>query len=216
MRSRRKKNVLLKRSIKRNTNKRQRGGMDTSSSPFPLLETSSNTQGPMNISDLDSSQGPMNISELNITSPSEMDNTTMNTNDLSITNQQTIGLNNITTITPEANNDISVSTMDTDLSTLTGSTSSEEMSMTFGGKRTNKAKKTRKNKRTKRSNKTNKAKRSNKAKRTKRTKRTKRIKTRKNKRQRGGRGFTTSETTNPIAYKEDEYDQFKNALNYKL
>ena len=31
---------------------------------------------------------------------------------------------------------------------------------------------------------------------------------------RGGRGFTTSATTNPIAYKEDEYDQFKNMLNY--
>jgi hypothetical protein len=40
-------------------------------------------------------------------------------------------------------------------------------------------------------------------------------KTRNNKSQRGGQGFTTSETTNPIAYKEDEYDQFKNALNYK-
>lgn len=31
---------------------------------------------------------------------------------------------------------------------------------------------------------------------------------------RGGRGFTTSATTNPIAYKKDEYDQFKNMLNY--
>jgi len=32
----------------------------------------------------------------------------------------------------------------------------------------------------------------------------------------GGKpGFTTSETINPIEYKEDEYDQFKNALNYK-
>jgi hypothetical protein len=212
MRSSRKKNVLLKRNTKRNTNKRQRGGIDTSSSPFPLLETSPNTQGPMNISDLDSSQGPMNIDELNITSPSEMENTTMNTNDLYIENQQDMVQNNITTITPEANNDISVSSMDTDLSTLSGSTTSEEISMIFGGnrakrtkrtKRTKRAKKTRKNKRTKRSNKTNKA------------KRTKRLKTRKNKRQRGGRGFTTSETTNPIAYKEDEYDQFKNALNYK-
>lgn len=206
MRSSRKKNVLLKRNTKRNTNKRQRGGIDTSSSPFPLLETSPNTQGPMNISDLDSSQGPMNIDELNITSPSEIENTTMNTNDLSIVNQQDMVQNNITTITPEANNDVSVSSMDTDLSTLSGSTTSEEISMTFGGKRAKRAKRakrTRKNKRTKRSNKTNKA------------KRTKRLKTRKNKRQRGGRGFTTSETTNPIAYKEDEYDQFKNALNYK-
>ena len=45
-----------------------------------------------------------------------------------------------------------------------------------------------------------------------RTKRriTKRIK----KLQRGGL-MTTSVDTNPIAYKEDEYDQFKNMLNYK-
>ena len=193
MRTRRKRSTNNKRSTKN----KQRGGMDKSSSPFPLLETSSSTQGQMNISDLDSSQGPMNISELNITSPSEMGNTTMNTNDLSIMNQQTIGLNNITTITPESNNDLSISTMDTELSTLTGNTSSEEMSMTFGGKST------------KRTNKPNKPNKPNK------TKRTKAKKTRKNKRQRGGRGFTTSETTNPIAYKEDEYDQFKNALNYK-
>lgn len=199
MRTRRKRSTNNKRSTnkRRSTNNKQRGGMDTSSSPFALLETSSSTQGPMNISDLDSSQGPMNISELNITSPSEMGNTTINTNDLSIENEQTIGQNNITSITPEANNDLSISTMDSDLSTLTGNTSSEEMSMTFGGNRTKRVKST---KRAKRSNKTNK---------------TKRIKTRKNKIQRGGRGFTTSETTNPIAYKEDEYDQFKNALNYK-
>jgi hypothetical protein len=40
-------------------------------------------------------------------------------------------------------------------------------------------------------------------------------KTRKHrKRRQYGSGFTTSITTNPIAYKEDEYDQFKNALNY--
>jgi hypothetical protein len=206
MGTRRKKILLLKRNTKRNTNKRQRGGIDTSSSPFPLLETSSNTQRPMNISDLDSSQGQMNISELNITSPSEMENTTINTNDLSIENQQDMVQNNITTITPEANNDVSVSSMDTDLSTLSGSTTSEEISMTFGGKRTKRAKST---KRTKRSNKTNKAKRSNKTNKTKKTKKSK------NKRQRGGRGFTTSETTNPIAYREDEYDQFKNELNYK-
>jgi hypothetical protein len=31
----------------------------------------------------------------------------------------------------------------------------------------------------------------------------------------GGNGFTTTITTEPIAYKEDEYDQFKNMLNYK-
>jgi hypothetical protein len=31
----------------------------------------------------------------------------------------------------------------------------------------------------------------------------------------GGNGFTTTITTEPIAYKEDEYDQFKNMINYK-
>jgi hypothetical protein len=31
---------------------------------------------------------------------------------------------------------------------------------------------------------------------------------------RGGRGFTISEDLNPIAYKEDEYDQMNNMLNY--
>ena len=41
-------------------------------------------------------------------------------------------------------------------------------------------------------------------------------KTRKNRKRghRGGKGFTTSITTNPIEYKEDEYDQMKNLLNY--
>ena len=40
-------------------------------------------------------------------------------------------------------------------------------------------------------------------------------KTRKTKKLRGGRGITTTETMNPISYKEDEYDQLKNTLNYK-
>ena len=34
------------------------------------------------------------------------------------------------------------------------------------------------------------------------------------KRQYGGQGFTTSVETNPIQYKEDEYNQFNNAINY--
>jgi hypothetical protein len=34
------------------------------------------------------------------------------------------------------------------------------------------------------------------------------------KRQYGGRGMTTSVDTNPIGYREDEYDQYKNMLNY--
>ena len=47
------------------------------------------------------------------------------------------------------------------------------------------------------------------------TKKSKKTRKHRKRRQRGGDGFTTSITTNPIAYKEDEYDQFKNALNYK-
>ena len=35
-----------------------------------------------------------------------------------------------------------------------------------------------------------------------------------NRTMRGGRGFTISEDLNPIAYKEDEYDQMNNMLNY--
>jgi hypothetical protein len=192
MRNTRKKNVLLKRS----TNKRIRGGMDTSSSPFPLLETSSSTQGPMNISDLNSSQGPMNLSDLDVTDSSDMNNTTLNTNDLSINNEQNIGQNyNLTPITPAGTNELYIS-LDTDLSTSTNDkTTSEERSMSFGGRKTKKYNKVRKLK--KGSKKLRKGRKS-----------------RKNKRQKGGRGFTTSVTTNPIAYKEDEYDQFKNALNY--
>jgi hypothetical protein len=34
------------------------------------------------------------------------------------------------------------------------------------------------------------------------------------KRQYGGRRMTTSVDTNPIGYREDEYDQDKNMLNY--
>ena len=196
-----------KRSIKRRNNKKLkkrlskkiRGGVNsqnsTLSTPFALLETS-NSQGTMNISELDSTQGPMNLSELNITDSSDINNTTLNTNDLSIDNQQDIVQNNTTTITPEANNELSVSTIDTDLSTLSGNTTSEEISMIFGGKKSKKYKKVRKVK-----------KGSKKIIKTRNT--------RNNKRQSGGQGFTTSETINPIAYKEDEYDQFKNALNYK-
>ena len=184
-------------NLKKRLSKKLRGGLNTPdstlSTPFALLETN-NSQGTMNISELDSTQGTMNLSELNISDSTDMNNTTLNTNDLSIENQQDIGQNNITTITPEANNDLSVSTMDTDLSSLSGNTSSEEVSMTFGGKKTKKNNK-----------KVRKVKKSSKKVR----------KIRKVKRQRGGRGFTTSETTNPIEYKEDEYDQFKNALNYK-
>jgi len=89
-----------------------------------------------------------------------------------------------------------------DVSVITGSeqnTLSEESidnSLELGGKRKSKRRTTNKRK-------------------TKKSKTKKSRKTRKNKKRkhRGG-GFTTSEMNNPIAYKEDEYDQFKNALNY--
>jgi hypothetical protein len=195
-----------KRSIKRRNNKKLkkrlskklRGGVNsqnsTLSTPFALLETS-NSQGPMNISELDSSQGTMNLSELNITDSSDINNTTLNTNDLSIDNHELNRQNNNFLITPVETNELDI-TMDTDLSTLSGNTTSEEISMTFGGRKSKKYNKVRKVK-----------------KGSKKVRKTR--KTRNNKSQRGGQGFTTSETTNPIAYKEDEYDQFKNALNYK-
>jgi len=188
----------------RRRNKKIRGGVKTStlSSLFPELVTTS-SQGTMSLSELDSTPGPMNLSELNITDSSEMNNTTLNTNDFSINNEQNMGQNyNLTPITPAGTNELYIS-MDTDLSSNTNdNTTSEEVSMSFGGRKTKKYNKVRKVK-----------KGSNKVRKVKKKRITK--KSRKNKRQKGGRGFTTSVTTNPIAYKEDEYDQFKNALNYK-
>jgi hypothetical protein len=194
--------IRLQRRNKKGLSKKLRGGVNsttsTLSTPFASLELN-NSQGTMNLSELDSSQGTMNLSELNITDSSDMGNTTLNTNDLSIDNN----LLNITTITPEETNELYMS-VDTDLSSISGNTTSEDVSMTFGGNKNRKTNKIRKGRRTRRTRKTR---------RTRRTRKTR--KTRRIKRQRGGQGFTTSETTNPISYKEDEYDQFKNALNYK-
>jgi hypothetical protein len=83
-------------------------------------------------------------------------------------------------------------------------TDEEDMSQTFGGKRKTNKRKTNKRKTNKR--KTNKRK-TNKRK-------TKQSKKSRKRLYRGGKGFTTTATTNPIQYKEDEYDQYKNMLNY--
>jgi hypothetical protein len=83
-------------------------------------------------------------------------------------------------------------------------TDEEDMSQTFGGKRKTNKRKTNKRKTNKR--KTNKRK-TNKRKTKQSRKSRKRL-------YRGGKGFTTTATTNPIQYKEDEYDQYKNMLNY--
>jgi hypothetical protein len=176
-------------------NKKIRGGVKTSSSTLGSLFTQLETNSSLSESDL--TLGPMNLSDLDVTDSSDMNNTTLNTNDLSINNEQNIGQNyNLTPITPAGTNELYIS-LDTDLSTSTNDkTTSEERSMSFGGRKTKKYNKVRKLK--KGSKKLRKGRKS-----------------RKNKRQKGGRGFTTSVTTNPIAYKEDEYDQFKNALNYK-
>jgi hypothetical protein len=72
-------------------------------------------------------------------------------------------------------------------------TTMEDNSLSFGGKR--------------------KSKRRTSTKKTKKTKKTRKTRKNKKRKHRGG-GFTTLEITNPISYKEDEYDQFKNALNY--
>jgi len=164
-------------------NKKIRGGVKTSSSTLGSLFTQLETNSSLSESDL--TLGLMNLSDLDVTDSSDMNNTTLNTNDLSINNG-----NNLTPITPAGTNELYIS-LDTDLSTSTNDkTTSEERSMSFGGRKTKKYNKVRKLKKGSK-------------------------KLRKNKRQKGGRGFTTSVTTNPIAYKEDEYDQFKNALNYK-
>ena len=107
-------------------------GSLTLSTPFAYLDTSND-------------QGTMNISELNITEPSDENNTTLNTNDLSIANDN-INNNTMNTITPIESNELSISTMDTDLSSLSGNTTTEEVSMTFGGKSLYKRKRTNKNK----------------------------------------------------------------------
>lgn len=73
-------------------------------------------------------------------------------------------------------------------------TDEEDMSQTFGGKRKTNKRKTNKRKTNKR--------------------KTKQSKKSRKRRYRGGKGFTTTATTNPIQYKEDEYDQYKNMLNY--
>lgn len=193
------KRILKKRKTmfhkNRRLSKNLRGGLNTT------LSNSIESQGPMNISELNSSQGTMNLSELNITASSDINNTTLNTNDLSITNEP-IRQNIIPTIIPVETHELDIS-MDTDLSSISGNTTSEDESITFGGNRYRKLYK----KGSKKQNKTRKAKKQNK---------TRKVKKIKSKRQRGGQGFTTSITSNPIAYKEDEYDQFKNALNYKV
>lgn len=175
--------MATRRKLKlRRRNKKIRGGVKTSSSTLGSLFTQLETNSSLSESDL--TLGPMNLSDLDVTDSSDMNNTTLNTNDLSINNG-----NNLTPITPAYTNELYIS-LDTDLSTSTNDkTTSEERSMSFGGRKTKKYNKRRKGRKTKKS--------------------------RKNKRQKGGRGFTTSVTTSPIAYKEDEYDQFKNALNYK-
>lgn len=175
--------MATRRKLKlRRRNKKIRGGVKTSSSTLGSLFTQLETNSSLSESDL--TLGPMNLSDLDVTDSSDMNNTTLNTNDLSINNG-----NNLTPITPANTNELYIS-LDTDLSTSTNDkTTSEERSMSFGGRKTKKYNKRRKGRKTKKS--------------------------RKNKRQKGGRGFTTSVTTSPIAYKEDEYDQFKNALNYK-
>jgi hypothetical protein len=188
------KRILKKRKTMFHKNRRFRGGVNTTSDSIE-------SQGPMNISELDTSQATMNISELNVTDDSDINNTTLDTNDLSIANEP-IRQNIIPTITPVESHELDIS-MDSDLSSLSGNTSSEDISMTFGGKKKLGGKSIYKRKHTSKNKKSYKKGR-------------KTRKTRKNKRQKGGRGFTTSVTTNPIAYKEDEYDQFKNALNYKV
>lgn len=73
-------------------------------------------------------------------------------------------------------------------------TDEEDMSQTFGGKRKTNKRKTNKRKTNKR--------------------KTKQSRKSRKRLYRGGKGFTTTATTNPIQYKEDEYDQYKNMLNY--
>jgi hypothetical protein len=88
----------------------------------------------------------------------------------------------------------------------------DDIEQFLGGKRTNKKRTNKKRTNKKRTNK----KRTNK-KRTNKKRTNKKGKMMKTKKCcKGGKTMTDTIYTEPIAYKEDEYDQLKNALNYKI
>jgi hypothetical protein len=198
-----------KRYSKRKSQRRNRrysrkmvGGVDTP--PMPLLNISDlNVSGQSNISDQtnNSGNGLQNWENSGFSG-----DTTINSNDWSIGQQnlqqpgQQPGqqaqpdFGDIEPINPIEGENNYLDDDDDDELSLTADQSAnttKDGSFSIGGKRKSKKRSTNKRK----SRKTRKS--------------------RKSRQRGGGSGFTTSLTTNPIAYEEDEYDQFKNALNYK-
>jgi hypothetical protein len=137
----------------------------------------------------DNSEGHTTAEARSIMSDLDLTNNSFDNNSTNNLNNGALDISAISEDNPLNINDLDVSVIPgSEQNTL--SEESIDNSLELGGKRKSKRRTTNKRK-------------------------TKKSKTRKNKKMkhRGG-GFTTSEMTNPIAYKEDEYDQFKNALNY--
>ena len=101
-----------------------------------------------------------------------------------------------------------VTTVATETPTTIDINDDDEIEDYLGGKRKSKKVKTNKKRSNKRKSKKRNGKKTRGSKKSRRTK-----KTRKN--YKGGKSMTDTIYTEPIAYKEDEYDQQKNALNYK-
>ena len=161
--------------------------------------------------DLDVTPPPLTMDDLNVENMSNSGYTTVETNNSGISDIS--GTPNISG-TPDFMN-TSMSTIGQEEETINFNDLTNPLTQeTYGGKRTNKRKSRKSSKRksrksSKRKSRTNKRK----SRTSKRKSRTNKRKSRKS-RQYGGTSFTTQEETNPIQYKDDEYDQLKNALNY--
>ena len=185
--------------------RRLRGGMNAPDDSFE-------SNGSLHLSDLGVGDNTGNESNMDVDDQFQFENpdfsgdTTINTNDWSIENpDESIDMDE---------EDIHDLDMDADLDL--------SVDDSFGGKRRKTNKRGRTNKRrtnkrrTNKRRKTNKRGRTNKRRTYKKCGHKRRCNCRKTKRKfYGGEGFTQTITEEPIAYKEDEYDQLKNALNYK-
>jgi len=183
------------------TSVKMRGGVNTSQQESLPPE--------LNVSDLDIS-GQSNISEggidlqqqqqfANWQNPDYSGDTTIDTIGDITSNTNDLSIGNIEQVNPIEGDDTFLDMDDPNLS-IDNSTLNTTMDNSVGGKR-------RTNKR--------KSKKARKSKKTKKSRKSKKTRKTRKRRQCGGQGFTTTETTNPIAYKENEYNQMLNDLNYK-
>jgi hypothetical protein len=219
-------NTNRRNSNRRNSNRRNSrklvGGFDLSGTPSPLTMDDFIESNPMvnlNITPIQNTNESFNSLQ-NENVNLDLSNQTpplLTMDDLNNSNMSNSGYTtgeSTMTQTPDISNLSNISDseiMNTSLSTISPEEENEYMDdltnpltpNSFGGRRTNK-RKSRKSRKSKKSRKSRKSKKSKKSR-----------KSRKSRKQKGGQEFTTEEESNPIEYKEDEYDQFKNALNYK-